>query len=86
MSSVLQAEADSLEWVSVKSSTVKRIAYSASFSRLFVDFKSGGMYAYDGVPKAIYDAFLVAPSKGQFVYYTIRAKGTDSYYAVRKVG
>lgn len=83
MSAVLRAEADSLQWVPMRSSTVVRIAYNPDFKRLFVQFKSGGMYAYDGVPAAIFEAFKFAPSAGQFVYYTLRAKGTDSYYAVR---
>lgn len=82
MSAVLRAEADSLEWTPVRSSNVAAVAYNPTFARLFVRFKGGKTYAYDQVPKAIYDAFLVSPSKGRFVFYVLREKGTDSAYAV----
>jgi len=81
MSAVLKAEADSLDWVSVKSSNVSAAAYSPTFGRMFVRFKSGATYAYEKVPRAVFDAFLASSSKGRFVYYEIRAKGTDSVYA-----
>lgn len=81
MSAVLSAEAGSLTWTPVRSSNVAAVAYNPTFSRLFVRFKDGKRYAYDGVPKGIFEALKVAPSVGQFIYYVIRAKGTDSVYA-----
>lgn len=81
MSAVLSAEAGQLEWVPLRSSNVAAVAYSDTFGRLFVRFKSGATYAYDRVPKALFEAFKVAPSAGQFLWAVIRAKGTDSVYA-----
>lgn len=84
-SPVLRAEADTLSWVSVKSSNVAAVAYSASFSRLFIRFKDSSIYAYDGVPRGIYEGLLVAPSKGQYIWAVVRGKGSDSVYAYQKV-
>jgi len=85
MSQVLRAEADSLEWTPLKSSNVAAIAYSDDFARLFVRFKSGQTYAYEKVPKALFEAFKYAPSAGQFLWAVIRGKGTDSVYAYAQV-
>ena len=82
MSAVLRAEADSLDWVRVRSSNVEAAAYSPTFGRMFVRYKGGKTYAYDGVPRGVYEGLLAAPSKGQYVYYVLRAKGTDSVYSV----
>lgn len=81
MSAVLAAEADSLEWVPLKSSNVAAVGYSDTFGRLFVRFKSGQRYAYERVPKAIFEGFRYAPSAGTYLWAVVRAKGTDSQYA-----
>ena len=33
-----------------------------------IEFEPGGVYAYYGVPRAVYDAFLAADSKGRFFH------------------
>jgi hypothetical protein len=74
-----------LDWVSVSSSNVAMGAYQPDFRRLFIRFNSGSVYRYEDIPKQMWDDFLSAPSKGQWVYRTLRANGTDSYYAYSKV-
>ena len=81
MSAVLSAEAETLNWVPLRSSNVAAVAYSDDFARLYVRFKSGHRYAYERVPKAIFEAFKYAPSAGQFLWAVVRAKGSDSVYA-----
>lgn len=85
MSAVLRAEADSLTWVPLKSSNLVAVAYSDAFSRLFVKFKDGKIYAYFAVPRPIFEAFAYAPSAGTYLWSTVRAKGTDSVYAYQKL-
>jgi hypothetical protein len=80
VSSVLSAQADSLDWTPVSSSNVQAVAYAADFARLFVRFKSGKRYAYEGVPLGVFQGLLGAASKGEYVHSIIRAKGTDSRY------
>lgn len=77
-----------LDWVAVSSSNIAAIAYeelpTPPYRRLWVRFKSGVVYSYDDVPRAIYDGFLAAPSKGEYLYAIIRRKGKDSEYAYEK--
>lgn len=78
-----------LQWVGVRSSNVEAVAYyelpTPPYRRLYVKFKSGAVYAYDGVPRGLYDGMLAAPSKGEYLYAVIRRKGTDSEFAYAKV-
>lgn len=85
MSDVLAGQWDSLPQIPVKSSNVDAIAYAQDFERLFVKFKNGTVYAYENVPVDIYRAFLVAPSKGQYVYYLLRGKGADGPYPYKRI-
>lgn len=77
---VLLAEADAQSWTSVRSSNVESVAYSDDFARLYVRFKGGAIYVYHTVPRGVFDGLLSAPSKGQYVFYVLRGKGTDSVY------
>lgn len=56
----------------VSSSNVSSIGYENK--TLEVHFHSGGIYQYHGVPEAIYRAFLMASSKGQFVHQNLKDK------------
>lgn len=85
MSAVLRAEWESLDRVPVKSSNIASVAYGGPVSRLFVEFKSGNVYAYDGVPRGIFDALQVAPSVGAAFYVLVRNKGKDDVFAYRQV-
>lgn len=55
--------------IQVVSSNVVAIGYENN--DLYVDFKSGS-YVYKDVPREIYDALLVAESKGKFMWAHIR--------------
>lgn len=77
---------DHLEWHDVSSSNVRRIAYLVDFHRLFVEFHSGAIYAYEGFEPSRWDDFLASDSKGMFVFYILRNNGSDSNtYAYRQI-
>lgn len=56
----------------VDSSAILAIDYAPAASRLEIVFVSGIRYAYEGVPAALYEAMLAAPSKGEFFNRNIR--------------
>lgn len=77
---------DSLEWHDVSSSNVRRIAYQVDFQRLYVEFHSGALYAYEGFEESRWEDFLASDSKGLFVFHVLRNEGTDSNtYAYRQI-
>lgn len=51
----------------VKSTNVKSVGYDAKKKVLEVEFKSGGVYQYAGVPPEMYADLLKAESIGRFV-------------------
>jgi lysyl-tRNA synthetase class 2 len=55
-----------------ESQVIARFAYDSGESRLLIQFKTGGLYLYEAVPRAVFDGFREAPSKGQFFQATIR--------------
>jgi KTSC domain len=50
-----------------QSGTVRKVGYDAKESQLFIEFASGGVYRYDGVPKTVANGLLNASSKGAYV-------------------
>lgn len=58
----------------VKSSTIESVGYHQESSTLFVTFKSGDHYLYNGVTPQLHDAFMKSPSKGKFFHSLIRGK------------
>jgi hypothetical protein len=52
--------------VPVKSSSLLEIGYDPTEQKLEVKFQSGRVYQYFGVPRASYEAFMAAESKGRF--------------------
>ena len=54
------------------SKAIARFAYDPDAQRLLIDFKTGGVYAYQDVPRAVFAGFRDAPSKGQFFQAAIR--------------
>ena len=65
-----------VELVGVESRNVQAIGYDADTRRLFVQFWKSGLYQYENVPEAVYNAFQQAPSKGKFVWQQIRDQYT----------
>jgi hypothetical protein len=62
------------KWVLVKSSNVKRIVYNRHVQELRVEFLSGAIYRYDGVPKRIAKEMFTASSLGRYVWQRLRGK------------
>jgi hypothetical protein len=67
----------------VESSNVAAVGYEASNSVLEVEFHSGSIYQYHGVPAGVYWSLVDAPSKGQFfnnyikgAYRSVRVDGS----------
>jgi hypothetical protein len=54
------------------STAIRFISYDEGASRLSVTFITGRRYLYENVPEAVYQAFITAPSRGQFFNSEIR--------------
>ena len=65
----------------VLSTEIEWIGYERKKQMLQVEFIAGGIYQYDRVPETIYEAFLNAPSHGQ--YFDSRIKGQYAYRKIR---
>jgi KTSC domain len=61
-----------MERESVSSSNIVSIGYDAPSQTLEVEFSGGSVYQYFGVSQGIYDAFMAASSKGQFLASQIK--------------
>jgi hypothetical protein len=57
---------------SVNSTNIKEIGYDALTATLEVEFTSGDVYQYFGVPESVYHQFFNAVSHGQFLNDQIR--------------
>jgi hypothetical protein len=55
-----------------ESEAIAKFAYDLATRRLVVFFKSGGVYEYQDVPRAVFDGFRAAQSKGEFFQSAIR--------------
>ena len=72
--SLAQVMAPDVEMVDVESTLIAQVGYDAETQTLFIKFvTTGDTYRYAGVPQAIYDALLAAPSKGK--YFAANIKG-----------
>ncbi len=70
-----------MERISVSSSNICSIGYEASSLTLEVEFKSGSIYQYMGVPQNEYDSLMSAASIGRHLNSNI--KGRYRYVEVR---
>jgi hypothetical protein len=66
--------------VHVLSSSIEAVGYDPARRELTVRFAGGGTYAYEDVPRAVYDALLAAESKGRYVNGVLKPG-----YAFRRV-
>lgn len=57
----------SLTWTPVQSSQINAVAYDLENSHLFVEFKGGGTYRYEGVPMEKVKAMLKHESAGRYL-------------------
>lgn len=58
----------------VDSSAVSAVDYDDEARRLVVTFATGPTYAYDAVPRRVYETMLQAPSKGRFFNSEVRER------------
>jgi len=54
------------------STAIEHISHDEAARELHVKFVGGGTYTYYGVPRAVYDAFRAAQSKGTFLNQFIK--------------
>jgi hypothetical protein len=59
-----------------ESDAIAMFAYDLDAKRLVIHFKSGGVYEYREVPRALFDGFRAAASKGQYFQSAIRDRFT----------
>jgi hypothetical protein len=58
----------------VESSTLATVAYDEARELLQLAFRSRTVYEYSGVPAAVHQALLGAPSKGKYFNHAIRGR------------
>ena len=58
----------------VESSTLRAVAYDDGRGILQLEFCTRAIYHYFGVPAAVYEALLGAPSKGSYFNRVIRGR------------
>lgn len=63
-----------MERTPVSSSNIQAIGYDADSQTLEVEFKTGPMYHYTGVPRSEYEAMMAADSKGTFLNTNIKGR------------
>lgn len=63
------------------SSNVIEFGYDPEARELYVRFKGGALYQYQGVPQDIYDGLMNSDSKGVFVNMAIKG-----YFQYSKIG
>jgi KTSC domain len=56
-----------MDRIAVDSSAVISIGYEAATERLEVEFKNGRIYAYEKVPRSVFEWLLRIPNKGGFI-------------------
>lgn len=56
----------------VDSSAISSVGYDPESETLEVEFTSGAVYEYHGVPRKVFRSLMAAPSKGQFLAKRIR--------------
>jgi hypothetical protein len=60
--------------IAVESTTLATIAYDEARKLLQLEFRSRAIYQYFGVPVAMHQALLGAPSKGSYFNQFIRGR------------
>ena len=58
----------------VESTTLTTVAYDETRKLLQLEFCSRAVYVYFGIPSAVHQALLGAPSKGKYFNQTIRER------------
>lgn len=58
----------------ILSTMLASVSYDGFRQLLFLEFRSGSVYCYLGVPPSIHQALLEAPSKGLYFHQHIRGQ------------
>lgn len=69
-----------MERAPVTSSNIKSVGYDAKASVLEIEFQNARVYAYDGVPDAVYHEMIEAHSAGRYFFGLVRG-----HYEVHEV-
>lgn len=56
----------------VRSSNLRSVGYDTSTATLEIEFNSGGVYQYSGVPTQVYDSLVRSESLGRYFSSHIR--------------
>ena len=64
-----------MERFPVESSNLASVGYNPESAVLEIEFKSGGIYKYSGVPQFVYDGLMNTASKGKYFYQYIENSG-----------
>jgi KTSC domain len=65
-----------------RSSFIQRVCYDKAQSYMLINL-TGTYYHYCELPSATFEAFMVAPSMGQFYNQNIKGTGSDGPYDCR---
>jgi len=68
-----------MQMIGVSSSDISSVGYDSG--TMHIRFRSGGIYAYSGVPQSVYSGLMSAPSKGRYFHARIRGR-----YGERRIG
>jgi hypothetical protein len=55
-----------MDRIPVSSSNIAQIGYEPDFQTLEIQFLTGGVYQYSGVPPNVFEEFTAASSKGRY--------------------
>lgn len=61
-----------MERILVNSSNVSSVGDHADSQTLEIEFNSGGVYQYSGVPESVYEGMMGADSKGKYFHANIK--------------
>lgn len=64
----------------LRSSNLASASYDPDIETLTVEFNSGAIYSYSGVPQAVYEGLVSAPSPGRYFAAAIK----DAYSFTRE--
>lgn len=67
------------------SKTIAMFAYDLEAKALVIHFKTGGVYAYQDVPRRVFDGLREAHSKGQYFQSEIRERFAGRRLSAREV-
>lgn len=65
----------------VSSSNIRSVGYDPTTRTLEIEFNSGAVYQYDGVPTTVHAGLMGASSHGSYFHQNIKGR-----YGDRKVG